>query len=87
MTGNSKNADKGVIKSFISNKLLNGRDIDYGESLLLSGLVDSFGVVKLLMFLEEEFGITIPAQDVTITNMANIDAIAKYIDTTHQQST
>ena len=73
-------ADKSVISNFICEKLLNGRSIESDENLLLSGQLDSLGVVKLMLFLEEKFSITIPPQDVTITNMASVDAIVGYLD-------
>jgi len=74
------NADKSVISDFICEKLLNNRSIESDENLLLSGLLDSLGIVKLMLFLEEKFSITIPPQDVTITNMASVDAIVGYLD-------
>lgn len=74
------NADKSVISDFICEKLLNNRSIEGDENLLLSGLLDSLGIVKLMLFLEEKYSITIPPQDVTITNMASVDAIVGYLD-------
>ncbi len=73
------NADKSVISDFICEKLLNNRSIESDENLLLSGLLDSLGIVKLMLFLEEKYSITIPPQDVTITNMASVDAIIGYL--------
>lgn len=72
--------DKKIILSFISEKLLNNHDVQSDTNLLLSGLLDSLGIVKLMLFLEEKYCIVIPPQDVTIANMASVDTIVSYLD-------
>ena len=75
------NNDTSVISDFICEQLLNNHPVERDENLLLSGLLDSLSVVKLMFFLEETFQITIPPQDVTIANMASVDAISQYLST------
>jgi acyl carrier protein len=70
-----------AITAFISEQLLNNRSVKQAENLLLSGLLDSMAVVRLMLFLEEHFHITIPPQDVTIANMASVEAISQYLST------
>jgi len=38
--------------------------------------IDSMSVVELVMFIEEEFGIAIPADQLTGENLASLDALA-----------
>lgn len=75
------NTDIPAISTFISEQLLSNRPVKQDENLLLSGLLDSMAVVRLMLFLEETFHITIPPQDVTIANMASVETISHYIRT------
>ncbi len=73
-------ADKALILDFISTDLLSGHRVDASDNLLLGGMIDSMAVVRLMLFLEEQFGLSIPPQDVTITNMASVDAMTAYLE-------
>lgn len=71
------------IKEFITSDL-NGQpalQLGYDEDLLISGLVDSLGVVRLIVFLEDETGVSIPPGEITIENFGTIDAMTTYLDT------
>jgi acyl carrier protein len=50
------------------------------EDLLLSGTVDSLGVMRLVEFLESEFSLEVPPEDITIDHFVSIDAMARYIE-------
>ncbi len=67
------------IKSFIETDLLSGRGIESGENLLLSGLVDSLGVMRLVAFIESRFGFKVPAGDVKLANFETLEAIVGYV--------
>lgn len=69
------------IRAFIAAELVGRPDlmIANDEDLLLSGLVDSLGVVRLIAFIEEEQDISIPAGDVTIENFGTIEAMVAYL--------
>ncbi len=69
-----------TIQGFIQDQLLSGRQVEGGEDLLLSGLVDSLGVMRLVSFLESSFGFKVPAQDVKLANFATLDAIVTYAE-------
>ncbi len=49
------------------------------ENLLLSGLVDSLGVMSLVAYMEETFGFKIPFDDVVIENFMSIEAMTAYV--------
>ncbi|MBX2855167.1 MAG: acyl carrier protein [Rhodobacteraceae bacterium] len=72
---------KDDIRSFIIGSLLNGKSVGDAEDLLLSGMVDSLGVMRLVRHLEQTHDISIPAEDVVIENFVSIDAVATYLDT------
>ena len=68
------------IQGFLSEHLLSGRQVTLEEDLLLSGLVDSIGVMRLIAYLEQTFVIKVPPQDVTVTNFTSVAAIDAYLD-------
>lgn len=68
-----------LIRDFVIEQLLDGREISNDENLLLSGLVDSLGVMQLVRFLETQFDVQVPAEDVTIEHFMTIEAITTYI--------
>ena len=51
------------------------------DDLLGSGLVDSLGMMKLISFLEKEYELKIPAEDMIIENFITVSAIEDYLDT------
>ena len=70
---------KPVVRSYIVNELLSGRAVRDDEELLVSGLVDSIGVMRLVAYLERQCAMKIPPQDVTIEHFATVDAITAYL--------
>lgn len=69
------------IARFIAHNLLNqaGRSIDDDEDLLGSGLLDSLSVMSLVLFIEQETHVAVPAEDVTIDNFVSLAAIETYL--------
>jgi len=49
------------------------------DDLLNSGLIDSMSVMRMIAFIEEEFGVKIPPQDMVIEHFLTVDAIAGYL--------
>lgn len=66
---------------YIAVDLLNQRELVIGEDedLLASGLLDSLSVMSLVHFIEQELGIDVPAEDVTIENFLSLRAIDGYL--------
>ncbi len=50
------------------------------DDLLTHHPIDSIGVMLLVTFLQEEFGIVVPAEDVTIENFRSVSSIARYVE-------
>lgn len=53
--------------------------LDIHDDLLGSGLVDSLGMMRLIQFIETEFHVSIPPEDMTIENFMTIDHICNYV--------
>ena len=54
-------------------------DIDAYEGLMSSGMLDSFGFIEFVSFIETKFNISIGENDLTTVNFKNIAHTAKYI--------
>ena len=68
--------------NFVVSELLNDRtdvDLQPQDDLLSSQLVDSLGVMRIIAFLEERYGIRIPPSDVTIENFIDVQTISTYL--------
>ena len=70
---------KTEIAQFMSDTLLSGANVTHDENLLLTGRLDSLGVMTLVAYLEKQTGQPIPASDVTLENFASIDAMSDYL--------
>jgi len=72
----------GPIRDFITDELvLDELDEDIGEQqdLLTSGLIDSLGVMRLVGFIQDEFAVDVPPEDVTIDNFLTLATICDYL--------
>ena len=49
--------------------------------LLLSGAVDSLGVIRITHWMEEEIGVVVDPGDVTLENFQTVDKMVAYLDT------
>lgn len=74
---------KEALGTYIREELLDGRiysQLSEDDDLLTTGLVDSLGMMSLVAFIEEEFGIRVPPEDVTIESFSSITAITTYLE-------
>jgi D-alanine--poly(phosphoribitol) ligase subunit 2 len=51
----------------------------FDEEIPATGLLDSAAIMELILWLEDEFGITIPQEDLTLANLGTIDSMAGYL--------
>lgn len=51
-------------------------NIHIDEDLLGNGIVDSLGMIKLVVFLEKEFQVTISPEDMTVENFNSVRSIS-----------
>lgn len=54
-------------------------DLKQDDSLIESGIVDSFGIITLITFLEPTFNIKIGAEDLAQENFETLNAIQAFI--------
>ena len=65
------------IKEEISLEFIDVIELD--EDLLGNGIVDSLGMMRLIVFLEKEFQITIHPEDMTVENFNSVRSISHYL--------
>lgn len=72
-----------ILAKFIEKELAKGRKshIDYEEDLLSEGIIDSLGILQLVAFIEDKFGIHIEDEDVVLENFQSISALTNYLET------
>lgn len=68
------------LREFIQDELLDGTSISDDQNLLVSGLVDSMGMMRLIAFIDQQLEIAVPPEDVTIENFTTVDQIVQYLD-------
>lgn len=66
---------------FINDELLGADDAGCTETddLLMSGLVDSISIMRLIAHIEDSFAIAVPPEDVTIERFETVVAIGDYL--------
>lgn len=70
------------IRDFITqNFLYNGTaaHLDNSASLLEQGIVDTTGVLELVLFVEETYGLSVDQSDLLPENFDSIDNLADYV--------
>ena len=70
------------IEEFIARHILFSRDgFRYSEdsSFLQEGIVDSLGVMELVAFIEETYGIKVDDHDITPDNFDSVRKLAAYV--------
>ena len=55
------------------------RELPLDKSLVEEGILDSYAVIELVSFLERQFKIRIPDEDITKENLGSIHKMADYV--------
>ncbi len=61
------------------NGIFKKEEIPEDEGLLDSGILDSFGLVEFIGFIESEFGIEVDEEEFTNDNFKDLTAIKKFV--------
>ncbi len=70
------------IRDYVAHNLLfsdNGFGYDDDASFLQEGIVDSVGVLELVLFVEETFGVEVDDQEIVPDNFDSVGKLASYI--------
>jgi acyl carrier protein len=69
----------GSLAEMIERDITHGVPVGPGDELLLSGLVDSIGVVRIVTWLEDHLAIEIDPVDVVLENFRTIELMVAYV--------
>ena len=74
---------KAKIKAYVLNEFLPGEDaaaLTDAVPLISTGILDSIAVLKLVAFLEEQFGITLAAHETDVDNLNTLADITRLVE-------
>ena len=80
MTPNASPDATAQILDFVKTELAETDELDAQTDLLTSGLVGSLGVMRLVGFVEERFGYSVPPEDLVIENFIDIATLGQYLE-------
>ncbi|HEX8805034.1 MAG TPA: acyl carrier protein [Acidimicrobiales bacterium] len=83
-TGETRAGNREVardIRAFLVDSFLLGNDhgFDDADSLIEAGIVDSTGVMEVVTFLEESFGIEIADEELVADNLDSVERLAAFV--------
>ena len=71
-----------AVRAFVISNFLFGQEsvsLANGESFLESGIIDSTGVLELVAFLEQQFGISVADSELVPANLDSVDNAADFV--------
>jgi acyl carrier protein len=70
-----------TLRAYLEEKLgLDTSEVENDTLLFSTGLLDSFSMVELLMFIETEGGFRLSPNEVNLDNLDSIDRIARLVE-------
>ena len=77
-----------TIANFVVENFLfgDGRSLREDTSFLEEGIIDSTGILELIMFLEETYGIKIEDDELIPENLNSLRSVAQFLDRKLEQS-
>ena len=73
----------GKIRSFLQDNFLYLRPDDFqlgdDDRLLERGIIDSMGIVEMITFIEDTFGVKVAEDEISEANLGSLTAIARFV--------
>jgi acyl carrier protein len=79
--------DEDALIAYLENAIPPGVTVERIEretDLIASGIIDSFGIVGVVDFIEERFGVTVDDADIDPENFRTVIAIVAYVAATRK---
>jgi acyl carrier protein len=76
-----KKATKQNLRQFITDTFVRGNNTSYGDndSFFEKEIIDSTGVLELVLFLEQTYGFKVEDEEIIPENLDSIDNLVSYI--------
>jgi methoxymalonate biosynthesis acyl carrier protein len=68
-----------IVRKFIA-RYVGGKEFDDSVNIFETGLVNSLFVMQLVMFVENEFGVSIQNEDLALENFKDVNSIVALIE-------
>jgi acyl carrier protein len=71
------------LRHFITREIMFADDdnaLDSNEPLLGSGIIDSLGIMRLVSFIEEEFDIVVPEDQLVPEHFQSVNRLASFVE-------
>jgi acyl carrier protein len=78
----SQEGAAGIVRSFICERFLhqtNSNELAGTTQLMDRGIIDSVGMLELVSFLEDHFGITVYDEEFIPENLNSVNGISRYV--------
>ena len=72
------------IKTFLAQQFPMTKNVSNEEPLLTNGLIDSLGILEVVSFVENEFGIIVSDEDLLPENFGSIHSLTNFV---HEKTT
>ena len=71
---------RAIIEYIETEFVRDGSDVDVSKANLLEEeIIDSLGVFTLVSFIEDRFGVSVEAEEVSLDNFETVDAVASLV--------
>jgi acyl carrier protein len=72
---------KAALMEYIKNDIMRNPNakLSGDQDLLGSGVLDSLAILQVVGFIDEQFGIQVPDEDVIFENFQSVDALVGYL--------
>jgi acyl carrier protein len=67
------------IKTFLAQQFPMTKNVSNDEPLLTKGLIDSLGILEVVSFVENEFGIVVLDEDLLPENFGSIHSLTNFV--------
>jgi D-alanine--poly(phosphoribitol) ligase subunit 2 len=73
---------KTILLDYIKNEFLRNPKASVSEDvdLFSTGIIDSLGVLQLVSYIDEQFNISVPDEDVLYDNFSSIRVLVNYLE-------
>jgi acyl carrier protein len=73
---------KAILSDYIKQEFLRDNNADLGadQDLISSGIIDSIGILQLVAFIDERFGISVPDEDVVFEHFQSVESLSDYLE-------
>ena len=76
----SQNIGDDLLSFVATDVALDGIAVEANTDLLLTGAVDSLGVIRITQWMEDELGLEVDPADVTLDNFQTVERMLSFIE-------